>query len=94
MKTLFVRIAPKAGPEKFFRCGMEFSRTWTAVNDLDKATVERLETEQMLETSDAQPAGYTPAETAAEAPAAGSAEKLADAVTTDAPVATPAKAKK
>lgn len=63
MKTLFVRIAPQAGPEKFFSCGIEFSRAWKAVNDLDNATVARLKIEQMLETSETQPAGYTPAET-------------------------------
>lgn len=85
MKTLFVRILPKAGPEKFFRCGIEFSREWKPVLDLDKATTERLEAEQMLETSQTVPEDYTPAETAAEAPAADDAEKQA---------ATPAKAKK
>lgn len=63
MKTLFVRIAPQAGPEKFFSCGIEFSRAWKAVNDLDNATVARLKIEQMLETSETQPAGYTPAGT-------------------------------
>lgn len=87
-KTLFVRILPKAGLQKFFRCGMEFSREWTPVNDLDKATVKRLEAEQMLETSWTEPEGYTPAETAAEDPAADSAEKLA----ANASTATPAKA--
>lgn len=80
MKTLFVRITPKSGPEQFFRCGIAFSREWTPVNDLDKATVERLEAEQMLETSWTVPEGYTPAETAAD-----DAEKQAGA---------PAKAKK
>lgn len=84
-KTLFVRILPKASPEKFFRCGIEFSREWKPVNDPDKATFDRLESEQMLETSKTVPEGYTPAEIAAEAPAADDVAKQA---------ATSAKAKK
>ncbi len=58
MKPLFVRIGPKAGPEKFFRCGMEFGRAWSRV-DVDQATAKRLHAEQMLEVTDEQPEDYT-----------------------------------
>ncbi len=71
MKTLFVRIAPKSGPEKFFRCGMEFSQAWQRV-DVDAATAARLQAEQMLDVTEEQPEGYeapadTEAQTSAEA---------------------------
>ena len=69
MKKLFVRIAPKTGPETFYRCGMQFARAWTAV-EVDKATAERLHAEQMLEVSEDQPEDFGQApKTPAEAPA-------------------------
>lgn len=58
MKKLFVRIGQKAGPEKFYRCGIEFSRAWQLV-EVDAATASRLEAEQMLEASEDQPEDYT-----------------------------------
>lgn len=57
MKTLFVRITPKAGPEKFFRCGIEFTRSWCCV-DVDNATGERLHGEQMLEVTETEPEDF------------------------------------
>lgn len=57
MKTLFVRIGQKTGPEKFFRCGIQFGRAWTRV-EVDKATAERLHAEQMLEVTEDQPDDY------------------------------------
>lgn len=57
MKTLFVRIGQKTGPEKFFRCGMQFGRAWSRV-DVDAATAERLHAEQMLEVTATQPADF------------------------------------
>ena len=58
MNKLFVRIGPKTGPEKFFRCGMHFVRAWTVV-EVDDATAARLHAEQMLEVTDKQPADYS-----------------------------------
>ena len=55
-KTLFVRIHPKQkGVTRFFRCGFEFVQAWTLVSDLDDATAQRLEEEQMLEVSESAP---------------------------------------
>lgn len=79
MTKLFVRIAPKTGPETFYRCGMAFGRAWTAV-EVDKATAERLHAEQMLEVSEDQPKDYeAPAD--AQDQAAGEAEAKAAAKT-------------
>lgn len=77
MKKLFVRIGPKTGPEKFFRCGVEFGRDWMQV-EVDQATAGRLHAEQMLEVSEEQPEGFeAPADAEAEA-AAKAAAALAD----------------
>ncbi len=83
MKKLFVRIGPKAGPEKFYRCGMEFVRAWKLV-EVDTATAKRLEAEQMLEVSEDQPEDYeasadTEAQATAEAEAAAKAAAEAEA---------------
>ena len=79
MKKLFVRIGPKTGPEKFFRCGFEFGREWMQV-EADPATAKRLHAEQMLEVSEEQPEGFeAPADADAEAEAAAkAAAALAD----------------
>lgn len=58
-KILFVRILPKSGPEKFFRCGMEFSSDWKK-KEVDNATAERLKSEQMLEVTEKEPEDYEP----------------------------------
>lgn len=71
MKKLFVRIGPKTGPEKFFRCGFEFGRDYMQV-EVDQATAGRLHAEQMLEVSEEQPEGF-------EAPADVTAQAAADA---------------
>lgn len=67
MKQLYVRIQIKTGAEKFYRCGIAFTREWQKV-EVDAATAKRLEEEQMLEVSADVPADYV-AEAAA--PAAG-----------------------
>lgn len=73
MKKLFVRIGPKTGPEKFFRCGFEFGRDWMQV-EVDQATAGRLHAEQMLEVSEEQPEGFeAPADAEAAAKAAEAA---------------------
>jgi len=56
MKTLFVRISPRKEAERFWRCGIEFGRGWKKVSDLDDATAQRLEEEQMLEVTETRPA--------------------------------------
>lgn len=71
MKTLFVRVHPKRGVERFFRCGTWFTLAWQKLTDLDDATAKRLRTEQMLEVSADEPEGFaaatanTPTESAA-----------------------------
>jgi len=47
---LWGRIQPRQATQKFFRCGIEFSREWSQEPvEVDKVTAERLEQEQMLE---------------------------------------------
>jgi len=58
MKTLFVRINPRKEAESFWRCAIQFSKAWKKVSDLDAATAQRLEEEQMLEVSETRPADY------------------------------------
>lgn len=55
MKKLYVRVQPKQGAERFFRCGIEFRQEWKEV-EVDAATAARLEAEQMLEVSETKPA--------------------------------------
>lgn len=55
MTILFVRVPPKAGIQRFFRCGIEFSRGWQEV-EVDDATAARLDAEQMLEVTAVRPA--------------------------------------
>ena len=55
MKKLYVRVQPKQGAERFFRCGIEFRQAWEEV-EVDAATAARLEAEQMLEVSETKPA--------------------------------------
>ena len=56
MKTLYVRIQKKQSAARFFRCGIEFTKAWTKLEEVDAATAARLEEEQMLEVSETQPA--------------------------------------
>lgn len=58
MKTLFVRINPRKEAESFWRCAIQFTKVWKKVSDLDAATAQRLEEEQMLEVSETRPADY------------------------------------
>lgn len=58
MKTLFVRINPRKEAESFWRCAIQFTKAWKRVSDLDAATAQRLEEEQMLEVSETRPADY------------------------------------
>lgn len=55
MKTLYVRVNLKKGIKQFYRCGFSFDKSWLKV-DVDKATADRLEEEQMLEVSETKPA--------------------------------------
>ena len=56
LKKLWVRIQIRLAAEKFFRCGMEFTREWPKQPiEVDEATAERLEQEQMLEVTDVDP---------------------------------------
>jgi hypothetical protein len=57
MKKLYVRVQLKQAIERFFRCGIEFTKAWKPV-DVDDATAARLEAEQMLEVSETIPADY------------------------------------
>lgn len=70
MKTLYVRIARRKEAERFYRCGIEFGRDWLVVCDLDDATAQRLEEEQMLEVTETRPAELS------ETPAGDSAANL------------------
>lgn len=55
-KPLYVRIAlAQKNVDRFFRCGVEFTKDWTMLNDVDSATAQRLEEEQMLEVSETAP---------------------------------------
>lgn len=68
---LFVRVNLKTQAEAFYRCGMRFDRQWQKV-EVDAATAQRLQEEQMLEVEDTQPTDYAepvvPAAPAADAP--------------------------
>lgn len=66
MAIIYVRVGQKTGSQKFYRCGIEFTRDWQKLTDVDAATKKRLKEEQMLEVSDDTPADY------AEPAAAGS----------------------
>ncbi|BEV07983.1 hypothetical protein [Methylophilus sp. DW102] len=57
-KNLYVRVKPKSQSEEFFRCGHLHTSKWVLHEGLDEATAERLQTEQMLETSEEKPEGF------------------------------------
>lgn len=86
MNKLYVRVSPKSGLTQFYRCAILFALAWALI-EVDESTKERLEGEQMLETSETEPEGYLPPDelAAAEAEAAAAAEaettKLAEAET-------------
>lgn len=82
MKTLYVRINPKLGATRFYRCGIEFGQAWQSVIDVDDATAQRLEEEQMLEVTEERPA-----ELDDDAPAGDSAAVIVPAVDVAAPPA-------
>lgn len=66
MSTLYVRVKPKMGLQQFHRCAIFFTLAWQPF-EVDAATKERLENEQMLETSVEKPEGYVePAEVSQE----------------------------
>lgn len=58
MNTLYVRVHPKRGVSRFFRCGIWFYQAWQKLTDMDTATAKRLRTEQMLEVSATEPEGF------------------------------------
>lgn len=57
-KNLYVRVKPKSGSTEFYRCGFLHTLLWVPLTDLDDATAERLQNEQMLETSEEKPEGF------------------------------------
>lgn len=87
MKTLFVRVQPKTGATRFHRCAILFTQDWRRV-DVDDATAQRLQSEQMLEVSETAPAGFV------DVAAGDSAESTADGggagTSADAPPVDPA----
>lgn len=58
MNTLYVRVQPRSGQATFFRCGIKFGKDWLKLTDIDAATAQRLEEEQMLEVSETKPADF------------------------------------
>ncbi len=77
--TLFVRICQKNGPTQFMRCGTMFGRAWKRLVDVDTATRQRLEAEQMLEVVTEETADYNYDDAAAELSVqATEAQALAD----------------
>lgn len=81
---LWGRIQPRQATQKFFRCGMEFSCEWPQEPvEVDKATAERLEQEQMLEVTYTDP--HATLKTTPEADRRSeSASQASDAPVTDA----------
>jgi hypothetical protein len=79
MNSIYVRVLPKTGLSKFFRCGIEFDQQWAELSDLDKATTKRLREEQMLEVSDNVPADLASDTPTADAQAAADVEAKAQA---------------
>lgn len=73
LKKLWVRIQVRLAAEKFFRCGMEFTREWPKEPiEVDEATAERLEQEQMLEVTDIDPnVAALPADQTSDTPITG-----------------------
>lgn len=59
MSTIYVRVAHKT-TEVFHRCGYRFTRAWRKLDDVDAATLRRLNEEQMLEVSETEPDGFEP----------------------------------
>jgi len=57
MTKVYVRVKPKMGLQQFHRCAILFTLAW-GIFEVDDATKERLENEQMLETSVEKPVGY------------------------------------
>jgi hypothetical protein len=57
-KNLYVRVKPKGPVSEFHRCGIKHTLQWVLLADLDDATAERLQNEQMLETSSDKPADF------------------------------------
>lgn len=67
MPKIYVRILPKTGTTKRFRCNHEFGADWREVT-ADEATIAAFKADQMLEVTDTLPEG-------AEARAENTAEK-------------------
>lgn len=61
---LYVRVKPKSGVGRFYRCMLLFGAAW-AVYAVDPATAKRLRQEQMLEVSDTKPADFVDPDTSA-----------------------------
>lgn len=74
-KNLYVRVKPKGPVTEFYRCGIKHTLQWVPLADLDDATAERLQNEQMLETSETKPEGF---DDQAESPAEPAANETPD----------------
>ncbi len=71
LKELYVRVNLKTKSQKFFRCGVQFTREWKLLTEVADVTAKRLREEQMLEVSVERPADYVePVVAAPAAPAA------------------------
>lgn len=86
LKTLYVRILQRKETERFYRCGVEFDRNWKKVSDLDAATAQRLEEEQMLEVTAQRPADFEDDAPAGDSAAVDSESPVADQPPASAPV--------
>lgn len=53
--VLWVRINPKVEVESRFRCGIQFTREWGNPIEVDAATAQRLQEDQVLEVTDVDP---------------------------------------
>lgn len=53
--VLWARINPKVEVESRFRCGIQFTREWSNPIEVDAATAQRLEEDQVLEVTDVDP---------------------------------------
>lgn len=79
--TLFIRVLPKAGLITHFRCGIQFTKAWQKIEDVDHATAARLKADQMLDVTDTRPTDFpadAEAETQNEAPTNGAPQDPAE----------------
>lgn len=66
--TVFARVKPKSPTKTFHRCAIHFTDAWGRY-EVDEATKQRLEAEQMLEVTTTEPADFEAPAAAGEADA-------------------------